>query len=227
MPDSFPRMRFVGDTGVLVEFGERIDDNVHDQVLNLDASLAANPFAGLKTAIPAYASLLVEYDPCIITSEEVTAHLATVLDAPPVKRREVITHEVPVCYELGPDLPDVAAKTGLASEDVIAQHLSATYRVYMYGFAPGYAYLGGVPKGIRLPRRPVPIRGIPAGRVMIAGPQCIITTIKMPSGWWVIGHSPLAILRPHHDQPFLFGVGDHVRFKRVSRDEVPPAELAS
>lgn len=220
-------MGFAGDTGVLVEFGDRIDDRVHDQVLSLDVSLTTNPFPGLRTSIPAYASLLVEYDPCIVTSQEVTAHLATLLDAPPAKRREVVTHDVPVCYELGPDLADVAAQTGLPSEDVIAQHLAATYRVYMYGFAPGYAYLGGVPQAIRLPRRPVPIRGIPAGRVMIAGPQCIITTIKMPSGWWVIGHSPLPILRPHHEQPFLFSVGDHVRFKRISRDDVPLEENVS
>jgi len=220
-------MRFIGDTGVLIEFGDRIDDEIHDQVLNLDISLAENPFRGWTTSIPAYASLLVEYDPWIISSQDVAAHLAGLLHAAPTERRAVRTHKVPVCYELGPDLADVAAQTGLAPENVIEQHLAATYRVYMYGFAPGYAYLGVVPQKIRLPRRPTPVRDIPAGRVMIAGPQCIITTLKMPSGWWVIGHSPLPILRPHDDPPFLFNVGDCVRFTRIDRDDPALKEIES
>jgi inhibitor of KinA len=227
LSDSFPRTRFIGDTGVLVEFGDRIDDAIHDQVLSLDISLSANPFPGWTTSIPAYASLLVEYDPLIITPQEVAVHLGALLHAPQAGSRSVRTHNVPVCYELGPDLADVAVQTGLEPEKVIEEHLAATYRVYMYGFAPGYAYLGGVPRDIRLPRRSVPVRNIPAGRVMIAGPQCIITTLKMPSGWWVIGHSPLHILRPHDDQPFLFDVGDHVRFTRIARDHPSLREIES
>ncbi len=220
-------MRFIGDTGVLVEFGDHIDNTIHDRVLNLDIAVAENPFPGWSTSIPAYASLLVEYDPLIVSPQEVTLHLGELLHLSRGERRPVRTHRVPVCYELGPDLGSVAAQTGLAPEKVIEQHLAATYRVYMYGFAPGYAYLGGVPQGIRLPRRPVAIRDIPAGRVMIAGPQCIITTLKMPSGWWVIGHSPLAILRPQEDQPFLFNVGDSVRFTRIARDDPSLKDIES
>jgi inhibitor of KinA len=220
-------MRFMGDTGVLVEFGDRIDDTIHDQVLSLDVSLAGKPFRGWRTSIPAYASLLIEYDPWIISSQDVAAHLGALLHTPPAERRVPRTHEVPVCYELGPDLADVAAQTGLGPENVIEQHLAGTYRVYMYGFAPGYAYLGGVPRDIRVPRRPAPVRDIPAGRVMIAGSQCIITTLKMPSGWWVIGHSPLPILRPHDDQPFLFSVGDRVRFNRIGRGDPLLKEIES
>jgi inhibitor of KinA len=212
-------MRFIGDTGALVEFGDHIEDTIHDRVLSLDIALAENPFPGWTTSIPAYASLLVEYDPLIIFPQQVALHLGKLLHVSHAEPRSVRTHSVPICYELGPDLANVAAQSGLEPEKVIEQHLAATYRVYMYGFAPGYAYLGGVPPEIRLPRRPVAIRNIPAGRVMIAGPQCIITTLKMPSGWWVIGHSPLPILRPQDDQPFLFNVGDCVRFTRIARDD--------
>jgi inhibitor of KinA len=220
-------MRFTGDTGVLVEFGDHIDDTIHDRVLSLDTALAENPFPGWKTSIPAYASLLVEYDPLIIAPQQVALHLRQLLHVPDAGRRSVRTHSVPVCYELGPDLASVAAQTGLEPDQVIAEHLGANYRVYMYGFAPGYAYLGGVPQEIRLPRRPTAIRDIPAGRVMIAGPQCIITTLKMPSGWWVIGHTPLPILRPRDEQPFLFGVGDCVRFRRIARDDPSLADIES
>jgi inhibitor of KinA len=89
----------------------------------------------------------------------------------------------------------------------------------MYGFAPGYAYLAGVPDAIRLPRKPAPLRGIPAGSVIIAGPQSLVTTLTMPTGWWIIGHSPTRILSEDPERPFLFDVGDTVRFRRIVRTE--------
>jgi inhibitor of KinA len=89
----------------------------------------------------------------------------------------------------------------------------------MYGFAPGYAYLAGVPEEIRLPRKQAAVRDISAGSVIIAGPQCLVTTLTMPTGWWIIGRSPTRILRGEDvNRPFLFDVGDRVRFRRISRD---------
>ncbi len=117
-------------------------------------------------------------------------------------------HEVPVTYD-GADLTAVAERTGLSVEAVVAAHLAGKYSVYLYGFAPGYAYLGGVPEAIRIPRKEAPVRGVAAGSVIIAGAQCIITTLTMPTGWWVIGHSAVQILRP---EGMLFEVGDRVRF---------------
>jgi inhibitor of KinA len=93
------------------------------------------------------------------------------------------------------------------------------YGVFMYGFAPGYAYLAGVPECIQLPRKPEPVRGVAAGSVVIAGPQCLVTTLTMPTGWWIIGRSPTRILTAQEDRPFLFDVGDRVRFRRIGRGE--------
>ena len=87
----------------------------------------------------------------------------------------------------------------------------------MYGFAPGYAYLAGVPQALHLPRKPTALRDVPKGRVIIAGPQCIVTTLTMPTGWWIIGASPAQILRTDPARAFLFDVGDTVRFRRISR----------
>jgi inhibitor of KinA len=128
--------------------------------------------------------------------------------------------EVRICYdaELAPDLPRVAEATGLDPEAVIAAHLAGDYRVYMYGFAPGYAYLAGVPEPIRLPRKTAPVRDVAAGSVLIAGPQCLVTTFIMPTGWWIIGRSPTRILDGGEgSRPFLFDVGDSVRFTRIDR----------
>jgi inhibitor of KinA len=85
----------------------------------------------------------------------------------------------------------------------------------MYGFAPGYAYMGGVPLALQLPRKPVAERGHPVGSVIIAGPQCLITTLPMPTGWWVIGRTPLAVLDPLGERPFRFDPGDTIRFERM------------
>ncbi len=95
----------------------------------------------------------------------------------------------------------------------IAQtHAAARYTVATYGFAPGYAYLGGLPPALRLDRKTTPLRDVPAGSVIIAGSQCLITTLTMPTGWWIIGHSPLRVLTGDPARPFLFQVGDRVRF---------------
>jgi inhibitor of KinA len=103
---------------------------------------------------------------------------------------------------------------------VIAAHLGGRYRVYMYGFAPGYAYLGGVAPEIQVPRRTSPVRDVPAGSVIIAGPQCIVTTVTMPTGWWIIGRSPVRIFRPEATDPFLLDVGAEVRFVQISTAEM-------
>ena len=99
----------------------------------------------------------------------------------------------------------------------LAAHVAGEYSVYMYGFAPGYAYLAGVPAALQLPRKASAVRGIPAGSVLIAGPQCLVTTVTMPTGWWIIGRSPTRILRAEAEHPFLFDVGDGVRFRRIDR----------
>jgi inhibitor of KinA len=63
------------------------------------------------------------------------------------------------------------------------------------------------------------VRGVAAGSVIIAGPQCLVTTLTMPTGWWIIGRSPTRILTSDPARPFLFDVGDKVRFRRISRAE--------
>jgi inhibitor of KinA len=100
-------------------------------------------------------------------------------------------------------------------EDVIAAHVGAELVVSMYGFAPGFAYLSGLPEAIRVPRKPAALRDIPAGSIIIAGQQCLVTSIVMPTGWSIIGRSPTEIIRPDSDKPFRFDVGDRVVFRQV------------
>lgn len=203
---------------LLVEFGEKIDRAINDRVLALDAALAAAPFDGFLEAVPTYASLLIRFDPLVADHRTAEGHARGLLGRKSAARKTT-PREVEVCYDadLAPDLSVVAEMTGLSEEAVIATHLSGRYEVFMYGFAPGYAYLAGVPSALHLPRKPSAIRGIAAGSVLIAGPQCLVSTLTMPTGWWIIGRSPTRILTEDAARPFLFDVGDPVTFKRIDR----------
>jgi len=214
-----PRFTAVADHALLVEFGDDISELAHAAVLALDRALGEAPPKGLREAVPAYVSLLVAFDPLLTDHETLAQDLRQRLSPQPVPASPTRQHEVPVCYEgeFAPDLDEVSRLTGLARDAVIAAHLAGDYRVFMYGFAPGYAYLAGVPPPLHLPRKAAPVRNVAAGSVLIAGPQCLVTPLLMPSGWWVIGRSPTRILTQDPQQPFLFDVGDCVRFRRIAR----------
>jgi inhibitor of KinA len=212
---GFPIFRAVAEHGLLVEFGTRIDDVTHAAVLALDRALAAKPFAGFAEAVPAYVNLLVRFDTMVTDHRAVEAALLALIIATPPGSMQGERRVVDVVYD-GPDLDEVARRSGLSREAVIAAHLGGDYQVALYGFAPGYAYLSGVPKAIDVPRKEAAVRGVAAGSVIIAAGQCIVTTLTMPTGWWIIGHSPTVILDPKGARPFLFDVGDPVAFRRVA-----------
>ena len=212
---GFPIFRAVAEHGLLVEFGARINDATHAAVLALDRALAANPFAGFAEAVPAYVNLLVRFDPMVTDHRAVEAALRALIEATPTEDAQGTLRVVDVVYD-GPDLNEVAQRCGLSPEAVITAHLGGDYQVALYGFAPGYAYLSRVPNAIALPRKEAALRGVAAGSVIIAAGQCIVTTLTMPTGWWIIGHSPTVILDPQGARPFLFDVGDRVAFRRVA-----------
>jgi inhibitor of KinA len=216
----YPCFRPVADQAVLVEFGATIARDVHDEVRKLDAALARAPFAGFTEAVPAYTNLLVGFDPITTDHQRVEAALTALMKDNTAAPAPGTMREVLVCYdaEFALDLPEVAQRTGLSAEDVIAAHLAGDYHVFMYGFVPGFAYMAGVPQAIQIPRKASPVRGIASGSVLMAGPQCLVTTWVMPTGWWIIGRSPTRILRSDDaDRPFLFDVGDDVHFRRIDR----------
>jgi inhibitor of KinA len=215
-----PAFRPAGAGALLADFGDAIDEALFARVVALDRALAADPPPGLIETVPAYTSLLLVFDPLVTDHAAIEAQAAPLAAAPATDFAGAATHDVPVCYEgeAAPDLAAVAERLGMSAEAVIAAHLAGDYRVFMYGFAPGYAYLGGVPDALHLPRKAAAVRGHPVGSVMVAGPQCLITTLPMPTGWWVIGRTPLRVLAADADRPFLFDPGDRVRFTRVGAE---------
>jgi len=214
-----PVVRPVGDRGLILRFGDRVDADIHARVIAMQAAVEAAPPPGVTETVPSYTALFVGYDPLICDYETLLANISA-LEPKKTRAAEPTVWEVPVCYdaELAPDLDKIAERTGLSTEAAINAHLSGDYMLYMYGFAPGYAYLGGVPEGLQLPRKETPVRDVPEGSVCVAGPQSLVTTMTLPNGWWRMGRSRFRFLRPEAANPFPLAVGDHVRFVRVSRD---------
>ncbi|MCX7889969.1 MAG: allophanate hydrolase subunit 1 [Rhodobacteraceae bacterium] len=230
---TFPRLLDAGETALVVEFGEAIDDAVSARVLALDRAFAAAPPAGVTETVPTYRSLMIHYDPLVLDRAGLVALVRARLAAGggaeiPAARR---LWRIPACYDsaLAEDLGVVAAATGLTGAEVVALHSGATYRVVMYGFAPGWAYLGGLPPALGLPRRTAPRGRIPAGSLIIAGGQAIVASGAMPSGWHIIGRTPERLFARRRDPAFLVAVGDLVTFRPVDRpthDEMAAAVAA-
>lgn len=207
----------IADHALLVTFADQISDAAHEAVVALDKALATAVPEGVIETIPALVNLLVSFDPLVTDHEGVEAQVRAILQTLDVQKIAGVRRCVQVCYEapFAPDLDAVATATDLSSDAVIKAHLAGDYRVLMYGFAPGYAYLSGVAQPLQVPRKPAPVRDVPAGSVIIAGPQCLVTTLTMPTGWCRIGRSPTQILTGDPDHPFLFDVGDSVSFERI------------
>jgi KipI family sensor histidine kinase inhibitor len=122
--------------------------------------------------------------------------------------------EIPVRYggTYGPDLVDVAAHSGLSIEAVIELHVQPVYTVAMLGFAPGFAYLLGLPETLATPRLATPRLRVPPGSVGIADAQTGVYALKTPGGWRIIGRTDLALFDPARESPFTLQAGDRVRF---------------
>lgn len=212
-----PQFKAIADHALLVTFAEEISDGAHGAVLALDGALSVDPPVGMIETVPAMVNLLVSFDPVVTDHDAIKAHVLGCMGTAETAPKASTNRTVQVCYDgpFSPDLDAVSSATGQSPEAVINAHLAGDFRVLMYGFSPGYAYLSGVPQAIQVPRKPTPVRDVPAGSVIIAGPQCLVTTLTMPTGWSIIGRSPTAILTGDPDAPFLFDVGDKVRFQRI------------
>ncbi len=207
------------DRSLLLVFGGEISPAEHRDVLRMTPLLMG--VRGVRNVHPAYASILVDFDPLAISREDVESAAMELYARPPGAMPEPRTIEVPVCYggAYGPDLEDVAALTGRTPEEVVTIHSGAEYLVYFLGFSPGFPYLGGMPESIAAPRLATPRRRVPAGSVAIGGRQTGIYPVASPGGWRIIGRTPLRLFDPDHDPPALLRMGDRVRFVTIRADE--------
>jgi inhibitor of KinA len=233
-PVTAPLIAPLGDRALTITFGTTIDEPTHRRVRAAAARLRQQPPPGMIDLVPAFASITLHYAPERIA---VAAHGAvqragaspfdrlrsivqqTLIDATDDDAAEARLVEIPVCYggDLGPDLDDVAARHAMAPDDVVAAHAAAEYRVYMIGFMPGFAYLGGLPPHLATPRRSAPRMAVPAGAVGIGGSQTGVYPLIAPGGWNLIGRTPLTMFDAARAEPSLLAGGDRVRFHAIDR----------
>jgi KipI family sensor histidine kinase inhibitor len=193
----------LGDRALTIRLGDTIDARLAARARALAAHLRAIP--GVQDAVPGYATVTVFFDPATVSVD------ALVVDLPDGVPTVGPEHVIPVRYD-GPDLDEVAQRTGLSVDDVIARHHAPVYTVYLVGFVPGFAYLGELDPVLALPRRAAPRTRVPAGSVAIAGRQTAVYPLNFPGGWHLIGHTDVRMFDPQADPPAKLAAGDRVRF---------------
>jgi inhibitor of KinA len=206
-----------------VTLGDRIDVEI-----NRRAHLLATAVDGLRAADPrlgrpvtGYASVLVPFDPLELDAAAVEAivapsvEAALAADATAQAGGRLVAIQARYGGEDGPDLDEVAEMHGLRPAAVIDLHADATYRVFMLGFAPGFAYLGPLPVELVTPRRATPRERVPAGSVAIAGEQTAVYPSATPGGWRLIGRTDRRMWDLRRRPPALLRPGDSVRFEPI------------
>jgi KipI family sensor histidine kinase inhibitor len=228
LPEKF-RILPCGDAALTVEFGETVDSAINARVLGFDAEVARAGVAGVVETIPTYRSLFVRYDPVAVAFAELSVSLRAIAVNAKPQPDNGRRWRVPVVYggEAGMDLDAVARRHDITTRELVARHAAGDYRIYMIGFTPGFAYLGGLDPSITTPRRDAPRAVTPAGAIMIGGVQACIQCQAAPSGWHVLGRTPMRNFLPGRDPMFLMGTGDQVSFFEIPAREWPALERAA
>jgi inhibitor of KinA len=219
----------LGDHAITISLGESIDEATHRLVRAVSALLDARPPQGIVDQVPAFVSVAVHYDPAQVPGDRsappyrrmVSLLEHTLSGVQPDELQPARTIDIPVCYggAFGPDLDDVARQHDLNAGQVIEIHTGGEYLVYMVGFMPGFAYLGGLSDRIATPRRASPRALVPAGTVGIGGQQTGVYPLESPGGWNLIGRTPLRIFDISRDEAALLAAGDRVRFRPITLAE--------
>ena len=211
-----------GDASLLVEFGKEINPEINRKIAATVQLMREQHIEGVVDVIPAFCSLLINYDPRVIGYEEIKSRIKDLLrlEIKAANEKKKI-FEIPVCYggEFGPDIATIAEHAGLTEQEVIEIHSSRDYLIYMLGFLPGFCYLGGLDERIFTPRLASPRIKIDAGSVGIGGSQTGIYPLDSPGGWQLMGKTPVKTYDPDRDVTILVEAGDYIRFVPINEEE--------
>jgi inhibitor of KinA len=220
-----PRISSLGDDCVTVDFGNEISLDKNAKAIALAARLNEDRFTGFVEAVPAYSSVSVFFDLAEVrrVAEESEPALETIHryinsaleNLPNDQKSNERIIEIIVDF-IGDDLERVADFAGMSPQEVIELFISKTYRVYMLGFLPGFAYMGEVDERIAIPRRESPRTSVPKGSVGIAGRQTGIYPFQSPGGWQIIGRTNDEMFSLDREPNSLLQPGDEVRFVPMS-----------
>lgn len=206
----------VGNT--VVDYGDRalmVQCGSTAEVLAWADALHAAAIPGVVDVVPAARTVLVKLDGPRYQGAIRQRLRKMRVDAAPgaaaERRADVV---IDVVYD-GPDLAEVADRTGLTIAAVIDAHTATPWRVGFSGFAPGFAYLVDGDPRLRVPRRPEPRTSVPAGSVGLAGEFSAVYPRQSPGGWQLIGHTDAVLWDLQRPNPALLAQGMWVQFRAV------------
>lgn len=211
--------RMANEAALLVEFGSGKASDIKTETIQrihrLMALLDHSLFDGIEELTPSYNSILIEFNPLTLSSENVESHVRFCLESiGKIELTPCQQMEIPVFYggEYGPDLPFCADRLGMSVSQLVEAHCEQSYSVAFFGFLPGFAYLIGWPAKFSLPRLDSPRSKIPAGSVAVAGAQCGIYPSDSPGGWRILGRTPLKMIDTTSANFSLLTIGAQIRF---------------
>ncbi|KPM46988.1 5-oxoprolinase subunit PxpB [Jiulongibacter sediminis] len=216
------RIHPLSENAITLYFEQKISPEINDLVIASCLWIEENSFPGFIEVVPAYASLTVFYDLVELINQGYKSPFLFVKS----KMQEIPFEslktgnkpknliEIPVEYS-GEDLQIVGRHSKLSEKEIIKLHTEPEYRVYMMGFLPGFAYMGGLNQKLATPRKKKPRLKVPAGSVGIAGAQTGIYPLESPGGWQLIGHTDKKLFDPSDRKLSLLSTGDYVKFKAV------------
>ena len=231
------RLLALGDAAWTIEFGERIDPLLHARVLGLadaleqarsaeagekgrEGNVDCEDLGGIVDVVPTFRSLTVHFNPLLVDGQRLGKELLHLAAAAGSASRKGRHWRIPVCFdeEFAPDLNDLAQSKGLSRESVITLMSETTFTVYLIGFMPGFAYMGGLPALLEAPRLASPRKAVPARSLAIAGAMCAVYPWQSPGGWRLLGKTPVPMFSAGNAQsPSLLTSGDRVCWQAVDR----------
>lgn len=211
-----------GDSAVTVQFKNEISREVNSCVTSLCTEIEQNKIRGVTEYIPTFCSVSVLYDCTLISAQKLKNKLEKIVKNIKITTsRKAKLYEIPVCYDdkFALDIKNVCNHCGLTKDEVIALHSGKDYLIYMLGFLPGFAYLGGMDSKLVTPRLDSPRAEIFEGAVGIGGEQTGIYPAPSPGGWQLIGKTPVKVYDKNRENPILYSSGDCIRFVPIDIEE--------
>jgi inhibitor of KinA len=214
-----------GPNGLLFQFAPCLGDEAFERGRAIASELEQHPPPGLLEFVPAFMTVLLEFDPHEVPdAKAIAAEVAERLErAASVQLPPAAVKEIPIRYD-GPDLDRVAQCHQLSVQEVCEIHSAPIYKVYMLGFSPGFPYLGDLDRRLHTPRLTSPRTRIEAGSIGIGGEHTGIYSVASPGGWNIIGKTSAKVFDPargesvrNDEAMFLLRQGDRVKFVSVAK----------
>lgn len=222
---QYPKFLPLGDQVIVAQFEKEMGISINQKVLSFAQEVEAAKISGVTQIIPTFCTVAIRYNPLIIAYKALTEELEIiksrlVFEQYKEHKPQNIIH-IPVVYggEYGPDIEYVAESTGLDMDEVIRLHTSKPYFIYMLGVIGSYPYLGDLDERLALKRRSSPRIKVEKGSIVIANRLTVLHPLASPSGWHVIGQTPMETFDPHQNPPSTLLAGNYIKFEAISAEE--------